>query len=90
MRGDQLAMQWRILRTLESKKHGVTVAELAAQEDFHPPTICSDIAAIEPAILTLLLLSDQVLLASPTRSTSKNWQFATGNGYNDYGSRGAS
>ncbi len=60
MRGDQLARQWRILRTIESKKQGATVAELAAQEDCHPRTIWRDLAAIEPARLTSLLQSDQV------------------------------
>ena len=30
MRGDQLAKQWRILRTIESRKQGATVAELDA------------------------------------------------------------
>jgi len=60
MRGDQLARQWRILRTIESKKHGATVAELAAQEDCSPRTIWRDLSAIEPARLTSLLQSDQV------------------------------
>ena len=46
MRGDQLARQWRILRTIESKKHGITVAELASQEDCHPRTIWRDLVAI--------------------------------------------
>jgi predicted DNA-binding transcriptional regulator YafY len=64
MQGDQLAMQWRILRILESKKHGATVAELAAQGDRSPRTVWRDLAAIEPAILTLLFQSDRVLLVS--------------------------
>lgn len=29
MRGDQLARQWRILRAIESRAHGATVAEEA-------------------------------------------------------------
>jgi predicted DNA-binding transcriptional regulator YafY len=49
MRGDQLARQWRILRTIESKKQGTTVAELASQEDCHPRTIWRDLAAIQEA-----------------------------------------
>jgi hypothetical protein len=60
MRGDQLARQWRILRAIESKKYGTTVAELAAQEDCSPRTIWRDLSAIEPARLTSLLQSDQV------------------------------
>jgi hypothetical protein len=39
MRGDQLARQWRILRTIESRNHGATVAELASQEGCHTRTI---------------------------------------------------
>jgi predicted DNA-binding transcriptional regulator YafY len=49
MRGDQLARQWRILRTLESSKTGVTVTELAAGEGCHPRTIWRDLAAIQAA-----------------------------------------
>ena len=49
MRGDQLARQWRILRTIESKKRGITVGELAAQEDCSPRTIWRDLAAIQDA-----------------------------------------
>jgi len=33
--GEQLARQWCILRTIESRNHGVTVAELAQQEGCH-------------------------------------------------------
>ena len=49
MRGDQLARQWRILRPIESKKQGTTVAELAAQEDCSSRTIWRDLAAIQAA-----------------------------------------
>jgi predicted DNA-binding transcriptional regulator YafY len=49
MRGDQLARQWRILRTIESRNHGATVAELAQQEDCHSRTIWRDLAAIQEA-----------------------------------------
>ena len=54
MRGGQLAKQWRILRTIESKKHGTTVAELASQEDCFPCTIWRDLAAIRNPQLLLL------------------------------------
>ncbi len=47
MRGDQLARQWRILRTIESKDQGATVAELTAQEDCHTRGIWRDLAAIK-------------------------------------------
>lgn len=47
MRGDQLARQRRILRSIESRKQGATVAELAAQEDCHSRTIWWDLAAIQ-------------------------------------------
>ncbi len=49
MRGDQLARQWRILRTIESEKQGATVAELAAEEGCHPRTIWRDLTAIQEA-----------------------------------------
>jgi predicted DNA-binding transcriptional regulator YafY len=49
MRGDQLARQWRILRSIEANKSGVTVAELAAEEDCHPRTIWRDLSAIQAA-----------------------------------------
>lgn len=32
MRGDQLAREWRILRTLESDKYGITLADLTEQK----------------------------------------------------------
>jgi len=54
MRGDQLSRQWQILRTIESKKHGTTVAELASQEDCSPRTIWRDLAAIQNVQLPLL------------------------------------
>jgi len=49
MRGEQLARQWRILRTIESRNHGITVAELAQQEGCHTRTIWRDLAAIQDA-----------------------------------------
>lgn len=49
MRGEQLARQWRILRTIESQNHGITVAELAQQEGCHARTIWRDLAAIQDA-----------------------------------------
>ncbi|MGD9023173.1 MAG: transcriptional regulator [Deltaproteobacteria bacterium] len=49
MRGDQLARQWRILRSIEASKQGLTVADLAAQEGCHPRTIWRDLAAIQAA-----------------------------------------
>jgi hypothetical protein len=35
VRGEQLARQWRILRALESNRHGITVADPAGQEGCH-------------------------------------------------------
>ena len=49
MRGGQLARQWRILGTTECRNHGVTVAELAAQEGCHTRTTWRDLAAIQEA-----------------------------------------
>jgi predicted DNA-binding transcriptional regulator YafY len=53
VRGDQLARQWQILRTIESRNHGVTVADLAAQEGCHTRTIWRDFAAIQEAVFPL-------------------------------------
>jgi predicted DNA-binding transcriptional regulator YafY len=49
MRGEQLARQWRILRTLESRKTGATVADLAQEQDCHPRTVWRDLTAIQEA-----------------------------------------
>lgn len=49
MRGEQLARQWRILRTLESNRHGITVADLAEHEGCHVRTIWRDLAALQEA-----------------------------------------
>ena len=54
MRGEQLTRQWRILRTIETRKNGATVAELAEQEDCHPRTIWQDLSAIQNPQLFLL------------------------------------
>jgi len=55
MRGDQLARQWRILWTIESANHGVTVAQLAAEEDCSPRTIWRDFPSIQAAGSSCLL-----------------------------------
>jgi len=49
MRGEHLAGEWRILRTIESGNHGATVAELAEQEGCHARTTWRDLAAIHKA-----------------------------------------
>ena len=54
MRGEQLTRQWRILRTIETRKNGATVAELAEQEDCSPLTIWRDLAATQNPQLLLL------------------------------------
>ncbi|MBW2196067.1 MAG: HTH domain-containing protein [Deltaproteobacteria bacterium] len=54
MRGEQLARQWRILRTLESRKTGTTVADLAQEQDCHPRTVWRDLTAIQEAGFTML------------------------------------
>ena len=73
MRGDQLSRQWRILRTIESKKHGTTVAELAAQEDCSSRTIWRDLAAVQKAQLPLLFqfLTHCVILNTNGRHNSQ-------------------
>ena len=49
VQGEQLARQWRILRTIESRNHGVTVAELAQKEDCPTRTTWRHLAAIQEA-----------------------------------------
>jgi predicted DNA-binding transcriptional regulator YafY len=48
-RGDQLARQWRIIRSLISAKHGKTVADLVKDENCHPRTIYRDLETIQQA-----------------------------------------
>jgi predicted DNA-binding transcriptional regulator YafY len=58
MRGEQLSRQWRILRALESRKYGITVTELASQEDCHSRTIWRDLAALQDAGFPLVSKKD--------------------------------
>ena len=53
MRGEQLVRQWRILRTIETRKNGATIAELAEQENCHLRTIWQDLAYIQNPQLLL-------------------------------------
>ena len=46
MRDDQLAGRWRILRTIESKKQGATVAWLTGRESPHLDTVSRHLATI--------------------------------------------
>ncbi len=48
-RGDQLARLLRIVQTLASTRGGVTVGELAREEDCSPRTIYRDLSALEKA-----------------------------------------
>ncbi len=49
MRGDQLARQWRILRLIEVGGSGLTVAELADQEEISLRTAYRDVEALQEA-----------------------------------------
>ena len=49
MRGTQLARQWKILRLLESRKRGLTVAELSSELDVPPRTVYRDLEAVQEA-----------------------------------------
>ncbi len=49
MRGDQLARQWRILRAIEADKNGLTIAEIAGQEEISLRTAYRDIEALQAA-----------------------------------------
>jgi len=58
MRGEQLTRQWRVFRTMESRSHGATVAELARQAACHTRTIWPDLAAIQEAAFPLCSQKD--------------------------------
>lgn len=49
MRGTQLARQWKIIRLLESRKRGLTAAELSTELDTPLRTIYRDLDAIQDA-----------------------------------------
>ena len=49
MRGDQLARQWRILRAIEADRNGLTIAEIADQEEISLRTAYRDIEALQDA-----------------------------------------
>jgi len=47
MRGDQLARQWRIIRTIEASPNGLNVAEIAKREETGIRTIYRDLEALQ-------------------------------------------
>lgn len=49
MRGTQLARQWRILRLLETRKRGLTAAEISSEMDVPLRTVYRDLEAIQEA-----------------------------------------
>jgi predicted DNA-binding transcriptional regulator YafY len=49
MRGTQLARQWKILRILESRKRGLTVADLSSKLDVPSRTVYRDLEAVQEA-----------------------------------------
>lgn len=49
MRGDQLARQWRIIRSIEASGKGLTVAELAKREHIGVRTVYRDLVALQQA-----------------------------------------
>lgn len=49
MRGDQLARQWRIIRSIEASTNGLTVAEVAQREETGIQTIYRDLEALQAA-----------------------------------------
>jgi predicted DNA-binding transcriptional regulator YafY len=48
-RGDQLARQWMIIRTLVSSQFGKTAAELSEELECHPRTVYRDLEALQVA-----------------------------------------
>ena len=49
MRGDQLARQWRIIRSVEASPNGLTVAEVAQREETGIRIIYRDMEALQAA-----------------------------------------
>ncbi|MBM4332981.1 MAG: WYL domain-containing protein, partial [Deltaproteobacteria bacterium] len=49
MRGDQLARQWRVIRSIEASTNGLTVAEIANREETGIRTIYRDLEALQSA-----------------------------------------
>lgn len=49
MRGTHLARQWKILRLLESRKRGLTMADLASELEVTPRTVYRHIEAVQDA-----------------------------------------
>ncbi len=50
MRGSQLARQWKIIRLLESRKRGLTIAELSDELDCPVRTIYRDLEALQEGV----------------------------------------
>ncbi len=49
MRGDQLVRLWRVLRGIEARLNGLTVAEIAKREETGIRTICRYLEALQAA-----------------------------------------
>lgn len=49
MRGSQMARQWRLLRLIESRRHGITAADLARELEIPLRTVYRDLEAIQEA-----------------------------------------
>jgi len=49
MRGAQLARQWKILKLLETRKPGLSVAEITQEIDAQPRTIYRGLEALQAA-----------------------------------------
>ncbi len=54
MRGEQLARQWKILRLMESRKRGISVAEISSDLEVPVRTVYRDLEAIQEAGFPLL------------------------------------
>jgi predicted DNA-binding transcriptional regulator YafY len=46
MRGDQIVRQWRIIQSMETRRYGISVAELAEELESQPRTIYRDLEAL--------------------------------------------
>ena len=81
MRGDQLARQWRVIRSIEASSNGLTIAEIANREETGMRTIYRDLEAHQPhghakaqstpREIFRLLLSFLDILLTPSHSIRK-------------------
>ena len=66
MRGDQIVRQWKIIQFMETRRYGISVAELAEELESQPRTIYRDLEALYDAGFPLYNDKDGNLRAKVT------------------------